>query len=323
MKTRKLGATPLNLTTVGLGTWPMAAADAFGWGPQDDNVSIKTIHRALELGINWVDTAPIYGLGHSEEVLGKALKGMSKKPIIATKALFMWDKNGKVLLRLDEPRVRYQLELSMKTIGVDVIDMYMIHWPFAAEYIEEGWETLAKLKKEGKVRHIGVSNFSVEQMEMIKPIHPVEFLEPPYSILERGAETGLLDYCGKNNIGVVTYSSLQQGLLAGKPFPLSNLGPRDERHRSPHYAEPMFSIDLKFGQDLGLIAKKSGHTAAQMAIAFNLRRPEVTSALTGPRAVAEIEDTVKGNDWQLTKEEIAEIDKLLEKRQESLKKAQK
>jgi aryl-alcohol dehydrogenase-like predicted oxidoreductase len=323
MKTRKLGATPLNLTTVGLGTWPMADTDAFGWGKQDDSVSIKTIHCAMELGINWIDTAPIYGLGHSEEVLGKALKGLSKKPIIATKALFMWNSAGKVLMRLDRERVRYQCELSLKTIGIDVIDMYMIHWPFCAEYIEEGWETLAEMVKEGKVRHIGVSNFSVQQMEMIKPIHPVEFLEPPYSILERGAENGLLEYCEKNNIGVVTYSSLQQGMLAGKNFSLNSLGPNDERHRSAHFSEPTFGIDLKFGQELNRLAQKSGHTAAQMAIAWNLHRPEVTSALTGPRAPAEIEDTSKGNDWQLSADDLASVESLLAKRQEWLKAAQK
>jgi aryl-alcohol dehydrogenase-like predicted oxidoreductase len=211
MKTRKLGSTPLNLTTVGLGTWPMANTEEFGWGPQDDKVSIKVIHRALERGINWIDTAPIYGLGHSEEVVGKALKGLSKKPIIATKALFFWKPGEKVILRLDRERVRQQCEQSMQRMGIDFIDMYMIHWPFCVEYIEEGWETLAELVKEGKVGYIGVSNFNVQQMEMLKPIHPVAFLEPPYSILERCAEDGLLDYCGKNNIGVITYSSLQQG----------------------------------------------------------------------------------------------------------------
>ena len=197
MKTRKLGATPLNLSVVGIGTWPMAGTDRFGWGPQDDNVSINTIHRAVELGVNWIDTAPIYGVGHAEEVVGKALKGLSKKPLVATKAQFMWkpDKTT-ILVRLDRERVRQQCELSMQRMGIDFIDMYMIHWPDPIVYVEEAWETLAELVKEGKVGYIGVSNFSIEQMEMVKPIHPVAFLEPPYSMLERGAENGLLDYCG-------------------------------------------------------------------------------------------------------------------------------
>ena len=319
MKTRKLGSTPLNLTTVGLGTWPMANTEEFGWGPQDDKVSIKVIHCALELGINWIDTAPIYGLGHSEEVVGKALKGLSKKPIIATKALFFWKPGEKVILRLDRERVRQQCEQSMQRMGINFIDMYMIHWPFCVEYIEEGWETLAELVKEGKVGYIGVSNFNVQQMEMLKPIHPVAFLEPPYSILERGADDGLLDYCGKNNIGVITYSSLQQGLLTGVPLDLNKLGQKDERRRGPHFKEPLFSIDMEFGRELAALARKQGRTGAQMAIAWNLRRPEVTSALTGPRTPSEIEDTSKAADWQLTKEDIGAVEALLAKRQEKIK----
>ena len=323
MKTRKLGATPLNLSVVGLGTWPMANTDEFGWGPQDDKVSVEVIAKAMDLGINWIDTAPIYGLGHSEEVLGKALKGMKKKPIIATKALFMWNQSGKVLLRMDRERVKYQCELSLKTLGIDVIDMYMVHWPFCAEYLEEGWETFVELKKEGKIRFLGVSNFNVQQMEMLKPIHPVEYLEPPYSMLERGIESSQVEYCRKNNIGIVNYSSLERGLLAGVPFSLKDLGPKDERHRSPHFSEPMFSIDLKFGQSLAQLAKKSGHTAAQMAIAWNLRLPEITSALTGPRTIAQIEETVKAADWQLSKDELNTIETMLAERKEALKAAQK
>jgi aryl-alcohol dehydrogenase-like predicted oxidoreductase len=318
MKTRKLGSTPLNLSVVGLGTWPMANTEEFGWGPQNDRDSIATIHRALELGINWIDSAPIYGLGHSEEVVGMALKGLAKKPIIATKALFYWKPGGKVVLRLDRERVRRQCELSMKRLGVDVIDMYMIHWPFCVEYIEEGWETLGKLVKEGKVRYIGVSNFSVQQMEMLKPIHPIAFLEPPYSIIERGVEDGLLDYCRQNNIGVITYSSLQQGLLAGVPYKLNSLLAKDERRRGPHFKEPEWSINMQLGYDLAALAKKQGRTAAQMSIAWNLWRPEVTSAITGPRDHSQIEDTAKAADWQLTKEDLDSIEKLLAKRKEAL-----
>jgi aryl-alcohol dehydrogenase-like predicted oxidoreductase len=306
MKTRKLGATPLNLSVVGIGTWPMAGTDRFGWGPQDDNVSINTIHRAVELGVNWIDTAPIYGVGHAEEVVGKALKGLSKKPLVATKAQFMWkpDKTT-ILVRLDRERVRQQCELSMERLGIDFIDMYMIHWPDPIAYVEEAWETLAELVKEGKVGYIGVSNFSIEQLEMVKPIHPVAFLEPPYSMLERGAENGLLEYCGQNNIGVITYSSLQQGLL----------------RTSPHFKEPEYGINLKLGPQLAAFSNRSGHTAAQLGLAWNLRRPEVTSAITGPRTPAEIEDSSKAADWQLTPEDIAAVEKILTGRQESLKAA--
>ena len=318
MKTRKLGATNLNLTTVGIGTWPMSGAGRTGWGPQDDNESIAAIHRGLELGINWIDTAPNYGLGHAEEVVGKALKGLSKKPLISTKCLFMWKPDGKVYMRLDRERVRIQCENSMKRMGIDFIDMYMIHWPNPIEYVEEGWETLAELQKEGKVGVIGVSNFTVEQMEMIKPVHPIGFLEPPYSMLERNAENGLLDYCGKNNIGVVTYSSLQQGLLTGTIKTIENFAPEDVRRRSAFFKEPAFAANVKFAEELAPIAAKYGRTSAQLAVAWILRRPEVTSAITGPRKPSEIEDNIKGGDWVLSREDIAAVEKLLVKRQEAL-----
>jgi aryl-alcohol dehydrogenase-like predicted oxidoreductase len=258
-------------------------------------------------------------VGRAEIMVGKALKGVSKKPILATKALFMWNDKGIPQLRLDKWRVREQWELSAKSIGVEYFDMYMIHWPFCAEYLEEAWETFVVLKKEGKIGHLGVSNFTVQQMEMFKPIHPVEFLEPPYSMLERGIEEETLAYCGKNNIGIVTYSSLQQGLLAGKPIDISKFGPEDVRRRSPHFIEPQFSINQKFGQELVTLAKKYGKTAAQFAIAWNLRLPEVTSAITGPRTPAEIEETVKASEMTLTKEEIDACENLLKKRQETLK----
>jgi aryl-alcohol dehydrogenase-like predicted oxidoreductase len=319
MKTRKLGSTPLNLSTVGLGTWPFSNTDQFGWGPQSDKDTIGTVHHAMELGVNWIDAAPIYGRGKSEEAVGRALKGLSKKPIIATKALFMWKPDGTPFLRLDRERVRQQCEGSMKRLGIDFIDMYMIHWPFCADYIEEAWETFTELQKEGKVGQIGVSNFSVEQMEMIKLIHPVAFLEPPYSMLERGVEQGILDYCGKNNIGVITYSSLQQGLLTNTPADINKLTPKDVRRTSPHFKEPEYSINLKLGPELAALAKKSGHSAAQMAIAWNLRRPEVTSAITGPRVPSEIDNTSKAADWQLTTEDIAAVEALLAKRLETLK----
>jgi aryl-alcohol dehydrogenase-like predicted oxidoreductase len=318
LKTRKLGSTDLNLSVVGLGSWPFANSDQFGWGPQNEKDTIDTVHRAMEVGVNWLDAAPIYGRGQSEETVGKALKTMKKKPIIATKALFMWNSQGGVQLRLDKWRVREQCELSMKRLGVDVFDMYMIHWPFCAEYLEEAWETFVELKKEGKIRHLGVSNFNVQQMEMLQPIHPVEFLEPPYSMLERGIEDEIMGYCAKNKIGIVTYSSLQQGLLTGTPPDINKLTPKDCRRTSRQFSEPMYSLNLKLAPELTALAKKSGHTLAQMAIAWNLRRPEVTSALTGPRIPAEIEETVKAADWQLTKEETDTIEMLLAKRNEAL-----
>jgi aryl-alcohol dehydrogenase-like predicted oxidoreductase len=299
----------------------MSGARRAGWGPQDDGDSIASIHRGLDLGINWIDTAPNYGLGHAEEVVGKALKGISTKPIISTKCLFMWKPDGTSVMRLDRERVRIQCENSLKRLGVDTIDMYMIHWPRPQEYIEEAWETFTELIKEGKIRHIGVSNFSIEQMEMLKPVHPIAFLEPPYSMIERKVEDGLLEYCRKNEIGVVVYSPLQQGLLTGTIKSINELAAEDVRRHSPIFQEPSFSANLNLARELVPIAKKYGRSTAQLAIAWILRRPEITSAITGPRVPSEIEDNVKGSDWELAKEDIAAVEKLLVKRQELLSSA--
>jgi len=323
LKTRKLGNSSINLTTVGIGTWPMAGSGRTGWGPQDDQDSITSIRRGLERGINWIDTAPNYGLGHSEEVVGMAIKGISPKPIISTKCLFMWKPDGTPVMRLDRERVRIQCENSLKRLNIDTIDMYMIHWPDPIQYVEEAWETLVELKKEGKVRSIGVSNFTVAQMEMLKPIHPIEFMEPPYSMLERKVEEEILDYCHKNNIGVVVYSPLQQGLLTGAIKSIDDLAADDVRRRNPLFKEPGFSANLNLAKELAPIAKKYGRSVAQLAIAWVLRRPEVTSAITGPRVPAEIEDTIKAGEWELTKEDIAAVEKLLAKRQAALNSAPK
>jgi aryl-alcohol dehydrogenase-like predicted oxidoreductase len=323
LKTRKLGNSSLNLTTVGIGTWPMAGSGRTGWGPQDDQDSITSIRRGLERGINWIDTAPNYGLGHSEEVVGMAIKGISPKPIISTKCLFMWKPDGTPVMRLDRERVRIQCENSLKRLNIDTIDMYMIHWPDPIQYVEEAWETLVELKEEGKVRTIGVSNFTVAQMEMLKPIHPIEFMEPPYSMLERKVEEEILDYCRKNNIGVVVYSPLQQGLLTGAIKSIDDLAADDVRRRNPLFKEPSFSANLNLARELTPIAKKYGRSVAQLAIAWVLRRPEVTSAITGPRVPAEIEDTIKAGEWELTKEDIAAVEKLLAKRQAAVNSAPK
>jgi aryl-alcohol dehydrogenase-like predicted oxidoreductase len=235
----------------------------------------------------------------------------------------MWKPDGKSIMRLDRERVRIQCENSLKRMKVDTIDMYMIHWPRPMEYVEEAWETFTCLKKEGKVRNIGVSNFSIEQMELIKLIHPIGFLEPPYSILERNVENGLLDYCRKNGIGVVVYSPLQQGLLTGALKSINDLAADDVRLRNPQFKEPSFSANLTLALELTPIAKKYSRSVAQLAIAWVLRRPEVTSAITGPRIPCEIEDTIKAGEWELTKDDIVAIEKLLAKRQEKLSSAKR
>ena len=320
MKTRKLGWTDLNLSIIGLGTWAIGGGQwKFSWGPQDDRESISAIQRALELGINWIDTAAVYGLGHSEEIVGKAIRGLRKKPIIATKCERVWDKNGNISGRLKKGSIRSEVEASLKRLKIEVIDLYQIHWPEPDEDIEEAWTTLGDLIKEGKIRYGGVSNFNLQQLKRVQPIHPVASLQPPYSMLERGIEKKILPYCSANNIGVVTYSPMQKGLLTGKftRERVQNLPEDDHRRRDPRFQEPELSADLELVEHLRSIAEKSNRTLAQLAIAWVLRRPEVTAAIVGARRPSQIEETAVAGDWVLSKEDIAAVHMLLEKRQKA------
>jgi aryl-alcohol dehydrogenase-like predicted oxidoreductase len=324
MKTRKLGWTDLNLSIIGLGTFAIGGGDwAYGWGRQDDGESIAAILRALEKGVNWIDTAPVYGCGHAEEIVGKAIKGLSSKPIIATKCGLHCDKDGNIIFRLNRESVLAEVEASLRRLQIDVIDLYQIHWPNPDRDIEEAWEAIAKAVKEGKVRYAGVSNFNIEQIKRIQSIHPVASLQPPYSILEHGIEDKMLDYCRQNNMGVIVYSPMQQGLLSGKFSReyLQNRPPGDFRHRDPHFQEPQFSANLELTKGLYTIAQKRGRTVAQLAIAWVLRRPEVTAAIVGARRPSQIEETVLAGDWVLSKEDISAIDRLIDKRERTLKQA--
>ena len=321
MKTRKLGWTDLNLSTIGLGTWAIGGGGwKFSWGPQDDRESISAIQRALELGINWIDTAAVYGLGHSEEIVGKAIRGLRDKPIIATKCERVWDKDGNIFGRLKKKSIRSEVEASLKRLKIEVIDLYQIHWPEPDEDIEEAWSALGELIKEGKIRYAGVSNFNLEQLKRVQSIHPVASLQPPYSMLERGTEEKLLEYCSENNIGVIVYSPMQKGLLTGKftRERVQNLPEDDHRRRDPRFQEPELSANLKLVEELQPLAEKMGRTVAQLAIAWVLRRPEVTAAIVGARRPSQIEETVVAGDWVLSKEQIAAIDALLNKRQKAL-----
>jgi len=321
MQTRKLGWTDLNLSTVGLGTWAIGGAGwKFSWGPQDDRESISTIRRALEKGINWIDTAPVYGLGHSEEVVGKAIKESRDRPIIATKCSRLWDKDGNPYGCLKKESIRSEVERNLRRLKIEVIDLYQIHWPDPDEDIEEAWSAIKDLVKEGKVRYAGVSNFSVEQIRRIQVIHPVASLQPPYSMLERDIEKELLHYCSANNIGVIVYSPMQKGILTGKftRERVENLPQDDHRREDPRFQEPELSANLKLVEGLRSIAEKSGRTVAQLAIAWVLRRSEVTAAIVGARHPSQIEETVATGEVMLSKEDIAAIDTLLNKRQKAL-----
>lgn len=320
MKTRKLGWTELKLSTIGLGTWAIGGGKwKFSWGPQDDRESVSAIQRALELGINWIDTAAVYGLGHSEEIVGKAIKRLRRKPIIATKCSRVWDTNGNIFSRLRKESIRSEIEASLKRLKTEVIDLYQIHWPEPDEDIEEAWGTMGDLMKEGKIRYAGVSNFSLEQLRRIQAMHPVASLQPPYSMLERNIEKEVLEYCSANNIGVIVYSPMQKGLLTGKftRGRVANLPEDDHRRRDPRFHEPELSANLELVEGLRPIAEKSGRTVAQLALAWVLRRPEVTAAIVGARRPVQIEETVVAGDWEISKKDVAAIEALLEKRQET------
>ena len=323
MRTKRLGNTDLEPTIVGLGTWAIGGPWQYGWGPQDEGEAIAAILKAIDLGINWIDTAAIYGCGHSEELLGIALKKTKIRPIIATKCSLLWNEKKEKVGCLKAESIRKECEESLKRLGVEVIDLYQMHWPDPEKDIEEGWGEMARLQKQGKVRYIGVCNYNTAQLDRIRKIAPVTSLQPPYSMIRRGVEAELLPYCAKNNIGVVAYSPMQRGLLTGKfsKKRLSELAPDDHRLKSGDYQEPEFSATLALVDKLRPIAERNKRTLAQLAIAWVLRRPEVTAAIVGARKPSQIAETAPAGDWVLTKKDIAEIEKLLAERENKLKAA--
>ena len=314
MKTRKLGWTGVELTTVGLGTWAHGGGDwRFGWGPQDDELSVQTIFAALDAGVNWIDCAAVYGLGHAEEVLGRALKNMRHRPFIATKCSLVWDEKRNISSCLKKQSVKTECEASLRRLGVDVIDLYQIHWPAPENEIEEGWAAVAELVREGKVRYGGVSNFNVPQMERIRAIHPIASLQPPYSLLRRDIEKEILPYCAQHQIGVIAYSPLQKGLLTGKVTKeyVSSLPPEDHRVKLDNmFRDPQLSAILTRVEQLKPIASRLKISLAELAIAWVLRRPEVTSAIVGARRPEQIRGTAPAMDVTLPADVVAEIENI-------------
>jgi len=289
----------------------------FGWGPQDDALSIRTIHEAVDLGINWLDTAPVYGLGHCETVVGQALRELkSRRPIISTKCERCWDENRQIVPRLKRASIRLEIEQSLKRLGVEAIDMYQIHWPQPDEDIEEGWSAIAELIREGKVRWAGVSNFSVAQLKHLQPIHPVAFLQPPYSMLARGLEAEILPYCVQHNIGIISYSPMQKGLLSGKVTRewVASLPPSDHRHADVQFTEPLLSKNIKLNAGLQNLANRLHQTPAAVAIAWVLRQQQITSAIVGARKPGQLQETIMGGQLNLSPADLKEIDSLLAER---------
>ena len=326
MQKRKLGYSDLYITPIGLGTWAIGGGGwAGGWGPQDDGVSIATIHRALDLGINWIDTAPYYGLGHSEELVGQAIAGRRGEVIIATKCGLVWDEGSTdVYRRLTVESVRREVETSLRRLNVEVIDLYQIHWPAELdEETEEGWSIIADLIQQGKVRYGGVSNFGVAQHERLHAIYPITSSQPSYNMIMRSDEDDVLPYCAAKDIGVIVARSMMGGVLTGKftKARAENLPDDDWRKGKEWFVEPQLSANLALVEGLRPIAERNGRTVAQLAIAWVLRRPEVMAAIVGVRNLSQIEEDVVASDWKLSAEDIAEIETLLVKRERELGRA--
>jgi len=292
----------------------------FGWGPQDDGEAVAAVLAALDEGINWIDTAPAYGLGHSEELVGQALRQTGHKPYIATKCGLLWNEKKEKVPCLKPESIRAECHASLERLGIETIDLYQMHWPDPNEGVEAAWEEMARLADEGKVRYIGVSNFNVDQLERAARSRAGSSLQPPYSMLRREAEHELLGYCEQHEIGVVVYSPMQRGLLTGRfsPERLAGLPLDDHRRRQPDFQEPQFSANLELVEELTRIAERSGRTCAQLAVSWVLRRREVTAAIVGARRPDQIAETVKASDWDLSPTDIDEIEELLAARAKKL-----
>lgn len=313
MRTRRLGNSDLELTVIGLGTWAIGGSWQFGWGPQDDADSIRTILTSLDAGINWIDTAPIYGCGHSEYIVGMALREISEKPLVATKCGLGWNDKLEKINCLDGAAIIAECEASLRRLGTEVIDLYQMHWPVPDVQVEEAWGAMAKLVQQGKVRYIGACNFTVEQLQRVGQIHPPASLQPPYSLLNRGIEDNQMSYCGENKIGIVAYSPMQKGLLTGKFTKeyLQTLAADDHRLKDRNFTGGRFEQNLAIVDALRPIAQRNGKTPAQLAIAWVLRKEELTAAIVGARKPEQIKETVLAGDWVLSDDDIEEIKTIL------------
>jgi aryl-alcohol dehydrogenase-like predicted oxidoreductase len=311
MRTKKLGKNGPALTCLGLGTWAIGGPEwKLGWGAQDDNDSIAVIHEALDLGINWIDTAAVYGLGHSEEVVGKAIAGRRDTVFLATKCGRVAASDGySVMGRLTAQSVRDELDASLRRLKTDWIDLYQIHWPDPEPQIEEGWTVIADAVKQGKIRWAGVSNFNVSQLERIQRIHPVTSLQPPYSLLARGIEDAILPFCAAHGIGVICYSPMQKGLLSGAftRERAASLPDDDQRSRDARFKEPELSKNLEFVERLRPVAARHGVSVGEVAIAWVLRRPEVTAAIVGGRRPGQSQGLAGAAEVVLSQRDLEEI----------------
>ena len=325
MEKRRLGTSDLMITPIGLGAWAMGGGGwTFAWGPQDDGESIAAIRRALDLGINWIDTAAVYGLGHSEEVVAQALADIpaSDRPFVFTKCSLIWDEKGNISHSLEPESIRRELEDSLRRLRVETIDLYQIHWanfhgqPPGDAGVEAAGKALAELRAQGKIRHIGVSNFDVRQMESMRAVAPIASLQPPYSMLKRGIEAEILRYCEAQGIGVLVYSPMHAGLLSGTMTRERVAAmPSDDwrRNFNPDFREPKLSHSLRLVEGLRAIGARHGRSPAEVAIAWTLRLPAVTAAIVGARNASQVDGFIGAADFRLDQQELDAIEQALDR----------
>jgi aryl-alcohol dehydrogenase-like predicted oxidoreductase len=311
LETTELGHTGLEITRIGFGAWAIGGGDwEFGWGPQDEDESLAAIQHALEQGINWIDTAAAYGFGRSEQVVGRALEGLRERPYVFTKCSLLEGPGRTVLHSLKRDSILREADASLKRLGIEAIDLYQIHWPNPEREIEEGWAALAELKEQRLVRHIGVSNFDVEQLRRIQQIAPVETLQPQYSLIERDPERELLPYAEREAIGVIAYSPMGSGLLTGRMTRerIESMDDDDWRKRDPRFQEPALAEHLALVERLKAVAERHSATPGAIAVAWTLRHPAVDGAIVGFRRPDQVDPILPAAGLKLTDEDVAEIE---------------
>ena len=311
LKTTALGQTGLEITRVGFGAWAIGGGGwEFGWGPQDDDQSLAAIHRALEQGVNWIDTAAAYGFGRSEQTVGRALEGMVDRPYVFTKCSLLQGPDRRVVHNLKRDPILREAEASLDRLGIDAIDLYQIHWPIPAADIEEGWTALAELKDEGLVRHIGVSNFDVEQLRRIQQIAPVETLQPEYSLIERDAERELLPVAQAERIGVIVYSPMGSGMLTGRMTSdrIAQLADDDWRKHDERFRDPQLARNLELVERLRVVAERHSTTPGAVAVAWTLHNPAVDGAIVGFRRDDQVDPILAATNLELTDDDLDEIE---------------
>jgi len=311
LSTTELGSTGMEITRVGFGAWAIGGGGfEWSWGSQEDEDSIAAIHRALELGVNWIDTAAQYGFGHSEAIVGRAIASLAERPYIFTKGGQPKGPGGATLHDLTRDGLRRELEESLVRLGLEAVDLHQIHWPIPDEQIEEGWAALAEFRDEGLTRHIGVSNFSVEQLRRVQGTAPVETLQPPYSLIAREAEEEILPFAEREGIGVIVYSPMGSGLLSGSMSRerIDALPDDDWRRRSPEFREPRLSEHLKLVERVEAVAERHSVTPGAVAVAWTLRNPAVDGAIVGFRRPDQVDPIVVAANLELSGEDVAEIE---------------